>query len=286
MVRCRVRHSYSSARTASLRPFSYSLLEAQPAEGRSISRSGRESVVWHIGPVYTDAAPLYDLIHEARGRDPAAEADVFIREIRQRNPGARTLLDVACGTGANLPRFAESFEVMGLDASEDMVSLARQRCPDVEFVTADMRTFDLGRRFDVIVSLFSGVGYLVEESDLREAVSTMAKHLNAGGVLMLEGWVEVGQWRGSAVSVDCCQTDSAAIARVTRSDAEGMRSSFTCRYTVATNEGIDTIDEHHVMRLAEPDEFASAYDDGELRFERLPNLLREGRAVYVGVARR
>jgi SAM-dependent methyltransferase len=234
--------------------------------------------------MYTDAAPLYDLIHEAKGRDPAAEADVFLREIRQRNPGARTLLDVACGTGANLPRFTESFEAMGLDASEHMVSLAQAKCANVEFVSADMRTFDLGRRFDAIVSLFSGVGYLVEESDLREAVSTMVKHLNPGGVLMLEGWVEVGQWRGSAVSVDCCQTDSAAIARVTRSSADGMRSSFTCRYTVATNEGIDTIDEHHVMRLADPDEFATAYGDAGLTFERLPNLLRAGRAVYVGVA--
>jgi SAM-dependent methyltransferase len=252
--------------------------------GPSHLAPGRESVVWHIGLMYTDAAPLYDLIHEAKGRDAGAEANVFIREIRQRNPGARTLLDVACGTGANLPRFAESFEVMGLDASEHMVRLAQERCPEVEFVTADMRNFDLGRRFDAIVSLFSGVGYLVEESDLREAVSTMAKHLNPGGVLMLEGWVEVDQWLGSAVSVDSCQTDNAAIARVTRSGAEGMRSSFTCRYTVATNEGIDTIDEHHVMRLADPDEFVSAYGNAGLTFERLPNLLRAGRAVYVGVA--
>ncbi len=234
--------------------------------------------------MYTDAAPLYDLIHEAKGRNADSEADAFVREIRQRNRGARTLLDVACGTGANLPRFAESFDVMGLDASESMVSLAREKCPDVEFVTADMRTFDLGRHFDAIVSLFSGIGYLVEESDLREAISTMAKHLNPGGVVMLEGWVEVDQWLGSAVSVDCCRTHNAAIARVTRSSADGMRSSFTCRYTVATNEGIDTIDEHHVMRLADSDEFASAYEDAGLSFERLPNLLREGRAVYVGVA--
>ena len=43
----------------------------------------------------------------------------LIREIQLRNPGARTLLDVACGTGANFPRFSESFEVMGLDASRE-----------------------------------------------------------------------------------------------------------------------------------------------------------------------
>lgn len=238
----------------------------------------------HIGSVYTDAAPLYDLIHVARGRDAATEAGAFLREIRLRNPDARTLLDVACGTGANLPSFAESFKVMGLDASEDMVSLAQEKCPGVEFVIADMRAFDLGRRFDAIVSLFSGVGYLVEESDLRKAVRTMAEHLNPGGVLMLEGWVEVSQWLGASVSADSYELDDLAVARVTRSGADGMRSWFTCRYTVATDEGIDTIDEHHVMRLADPEEFASAYGEVGLSFERMPNLLREGRAVYVGVA--
>jgi SAM-dependent methyltransferase len=262
----------------SFRPFSLK------AEGQSAGGTAPNPLVWHIGPVYTDAAPFYDLIHEAKGRDADSEADAFIREIRQRNPEARTLLDVACGTGANLPRFAESFEVMGLDASEDMVRLAQEKCPGVEFVTADMRTFDLGRRFDAIVSLFSGVGYLVEESDLRAAVSTMAKHLNPGGVLVLEGWVEVDQWLGPSVSVDCCRTDNAAIARVTRSGADGTRSWFTCRYTVATNESIDTIDEHHVLRLADSEEFAFAYENAGLTFERLPNLLRAGRAVYVGVA--
>ena len=173
---------------------------------------------------------------------------------------------------------------MGLDASEHMVALAREKCPDVEFVTADMRTFDLGRRFDAIVSLFSGVGYLVEESDLRDAVNTMAEHLNPGGVLALEGWVEVDQWLGASVSGDSCKFDDIAVARVTRSGADGMRSWFTCRYTVATNEGIDTIDEHHVLRLADPAEFSSAYGNAGLAFERLPNLLRGGRAVYVGVA--
>lgn len=236
-----------------------------------------------MDPLYKDAAPFYDLIHQAKGRDPDSEADAFVREILQRCPGARTLLDVACGTGANLPRFAQSFEVVGLDVSDSMLSLARTRCPDIECVAADMRSFDLGCQFDAIVSLFSGIGYMIEEADLRAAVSTLAGHLNPGGVLMLEGWVEVDHWLGSRVSADCCQTEQAAVARVTRSSAKGMRSSFTCRYIVATSEGIQTIDEHHVLRLAVPQEFASAFGDAGLSYERLPNLLREGRTAYIGV---
>jgi hypothetical protein len=68
---------------------------------------------WDHCRMYQEAARFYDAIHGARGRDPASEADSLIREIQLRNPEAHTLLDVACSTGANFPRFSESFEVMG-----------------------------------------------------------------------------------------------------------------------------------------------------------------------------
>jgi SAM-dependent methyltransferase len=234
--------------------------------------------------MYGEAARLYDAIHDARGRDPDSEADALIHEIRQRAPEARTLLDIACGTGANMPRFGETFEVTGLDASSDMLAIASQRCPDALLVEADMRSFDLGRSFDAIVSIFSGIGYLIEESDLRQAVTAMSSHLRPGGVLALEGWIEPDEWLGASVSTDSCQTDEFALARVTTSDAEGMRSWFTTRYVVATLEGITSVDEHHVLRLSDPEEFATAYQQAGLTFERLPSFLRPGRGLYIGTA--
>jgi ubiquinone/menaquinone biosynthesis C-methylase UbiE len=234
--------------------------------------------------MYAEAAAFYDLIHDARDRDANAEAELVIDEIRLRNPQARTMLDVACGTGANLRRFSESFEVVGLDASEEMLTIAREKYPHVRFVTADMRSFDLVQRFDAVVSIFSGIGYLLEATDLRRAVATMAGHLTPGGVLMLEGWVEPDKWIDSEVSVDAVETPGLALARVTCSIRDGLRTELTSRYVAATSAGLETIDEHHVMRLSDPQEFASAYQQAGLGFERLAELLRPGRAVYVGIA--
>jgi SAM-dependent methyltransferase len=233
--------------------------------------------------MYLHAAAFYDLIHDARDRDADGEAEAVIDEIRLRNPEARTLLDVACGTGANLRRFSESFEVMGLDASAEMLAIAREKYPDVHLVTADMRSFDLGRKFDAIVSIFSGIGYLLEVADLTRAIATMAGHLTPGGVLMLEGWVEPDRWMGSTVSVDAVETPGLALARVTRSTRDGLRTELTSRYVAATNAGLESIDEHHVLRLSDPEEFASAYQQAGLHFERLSDCLRPGRALYVGV---
>jgi SAM-dependent methyltransferase len=234
--------------------------------------------------MYSEAAAFYDLIHDARDRDANAEADTVIKEIQLRNHQAATLLDVACGTGANLRRFSESFEVVGLDASGEMLTIARERHPQVQLVTADMRNFDLGRKFDAIVSIFSGIGYMLEEADLKRAVANMAGHLTPGGVLLLEGWVEPDSWMGSTVSVDAVETPGLALARVTRSTGDGPLTEFTSRYVAATSAGLETIDERHVMRLSDPEEFARAYQQAGLRFERLSDLLRPGRAVYVGIA--
>src|SRR5207302_3074142 len=124
-----------------------------------------------------------DLIHDARGRDAAAEADMVIGELRRRHPKPASLLDVGCGTGAHLPRFAEQFDVAGIDLSEEMLAIARERCPNVPLTRADMRTFEMGRQFEAVVCLFSAIGYLTEEADLRQAIATMASHLGGGGVL-------------------------------------------------------------------------------------------------------
>jgi SAM-dependent methyltransferase len=234
--------------------------------------------------MYSEAAPFYDLIHDARGRDAAFETEIVVGELRRRAPDVRSVLDVACGTGANLAHFAGTFEVMGTDISADMLAIAAERCPGVPLVEADTRTFDLGRTFDAAVCLFSGIGYLTELADLNAAIARMAAHLNSGGVLMIEGWVEPDYWRGSVVNAECARQGEVAVSRVVRSEREGRLTEIWMRYCVAKPDGITTIDESHTMRLSEPAEFADAYSQAGLTFERLPHAVHPGRSLYVGVA--
>ncbi len=44
------------------------------------------------------------------------------------------LIDVGCGTGANLAAFAESFRCLGVDTSAEAIQLAKQRYPHLEFL--------------------------------------------------------------------------------------------------------------------------------------------------------
>lgn len=95
----------------------------------------------------------------------------------------RTLLDVGCGGGKNLHHFARHFEATGLDLSPTMLDLARTLNADVELVQADMRSFDLGRRFDAVY-LNDALPHLQTREDLGRAFACAHRHVVAGGVVL------------------------------------------------------------------------------------------------------
>src|SRR5262245_28961082 len=121
--------------------------------------------------MYTRSADFYDALYAFKNYDK--EARLLIDLIRQRRPGAESLLDVGCGTGKHLDVFREHFRVEGVDSNAALLVGAERRC-GAPMHQADMRTFNLGHRFDVVTCLFSAVGSLPEVADLHRAVARMA----------------------------------------------------------------------------------------------------------------
>ena len=58
-----------------------------------------------------------------------------------------TIIDVGCGTGANLATLAGEYQCVGIDTSADAIRLARERFPGVEFIEGRAPR-DLGRVVD------------------------------------------------------------------------------------------------------------------------------------------
>ena len=105
------------------------------------------------------------------------------------------VLEVGCGTGRILiPAARQGVEITGLDKSSRMLAQCEARLADeppevqqnVTLVRADMRDFDLGRQFSIIMIPFRPLQHLITVSEQISALRAMHRHLEPGGRLMFD----------------------------------------------------------------------------------------------------
>lgn len=235
---------------------------------------------------HEDLAKIYDTIYlKGRKKNFAAEADTVVRLVRERNPRAETLLDVACGTGEHLVYLRKEFRhVEGLELSKAMRQAAIDKLLDVPVHAGDMRDFDLGTRFDAITCLSSSIGYLPTVEALPETISTLARHLNPGGVLMIEPWYTPQQWADNAITYSTSEIDGSSIIRMGHASSEGRKSVMRGHYLVGEQSGIRHFQDEHVFTLFTDDEFRQAFEGAGCSAERVEGHL-PGRDPWVGVRR-
>ncbi|MET0415215.1 MAG: class I SAM-dependent methyltransferase, partial [Actinoplanes sp.] len=175
--------------------------------------------------------------YRGRGRDYESEARGVAELIRERRPGAASLLDVACGTGEHLRHFDNMFDhVEGLELSADMIAAGQGRSPWLSMHQGDMRAFDLGRRFDAVTCLFSSIGHVPTPAELDATLARFADHLNPGGVVIVEPWWFPETFADGYVTGDVIHADGRVIGRVSHSTREGTTSRVSAHFTVADAE--------------------------------------------------
>lgn len=218
--------------------------------------------------MFRSTAHVYDLVYELVGKDYGAESAALADLVRERNPDAQTLLDVACGTGGHLVHLRDRFAVAGVDLDPGMLDVARRKLPGIDLVEGDMRTVDLGRRFDAVVCLFSSIGYLRDLAELDAAVANMAAYLAPGGVLVIDGWIRPDAWRED-LSVHALSgvRDGTAVARVGRSTRDGRRTVLDLHHLVATEDEVQHLVDRHELTLFDTEEYLGAFERAGLSVE-------------------
>ena len=131
-------------------------------------------------------ADLYDL--EWDGWTPH-DLPFYLEEARNRSP----VLDLACGTGRlAIPIARAGVAVVGLDASPEMLDVARRKAadlPHLQLVQGRIETFDLQRQFGLIVLALSSFYCLTSVEAQERALHNMRRHLRPGGRLAMDMFV-------------------------------------------------------------------------------------------------
>ncbi len=105
------------------------------------------------------------------------------------------VLEVAIGTGLNLPHYPSQVRLTGVEWSQPMLDIARRRARElgraVDLRLGDAQALDFpDASFDTVVCTFSLCGI----PDDRQAVREMDRVLRPGGLLLLADHVEASRW--------------------------------------------------------------------------------------------
>ena len=131
---------------------------------------------------YERFARFYDAVTG----DASAQGSRVLESIRRYLPGAGSLLELGCGTGAVLAQLDDVASVSGLDRSPEMLAVAAGKVPRAHLVEADMASFSLDRRFDVVICVFDTLNHLLEFEQWRSLFDAVHEHLVGGGLFLFD----------------------------------------------------------------------------------------------------
>jgi len=186
----------------------------------------------------------------------AEEAALYVGMIRDaaRRP-VREVLELGSGGGNNASHMKRAFAMTLVEPSDGMRKVSRALNPECEHVPGDMRTVRLGRAFDAVF-VHDAIMYMTTEDDLRAALSTVAAHLEPGGVALV-------------VPDATTETFQEAIEHGGGEEVGGRRARYLM-WTLPPELGGTSYETHYAFLLREPDGSVRAVHDvhGEGLFSR------------------
>ncbi|MFZ7113334.1 MAG: class I SAM-dependent DNA methyltransferase [Desulfatiglandales bacterium] len=155
----------------------------------------------------------YDALY-VNEREYEAEADK-VKELLTRHGVApqSDLLILACGTGGHIPYFKDDYNVSGLDLSEDMLDVAKEKFPDIRFHLGNLIDFTLETDFDAMICMYGSIGFVKSVDNLRVAMKRIATHLRPNGLALITPWSTVEDFQ-EVIVVDAADRPDLKIARM------------------------------------------------------------------------
>ena len=203
------------------------------------------------------------------------------------NPDARNWLDLCCGTGSLLELVCEAgFTAWGLDASAHQLKHAKRNAPSARLLRADVRSYRLPGKFDVITCMFDSLNYLTTKRDLERAFRCARRHLSDGGLFMFDVNTFAGlqdNWRRTIAI-----RESGRLT-VCESSFDERRARGCCLITGFVKDGRlwRRFEEEHIQRGYRAEEIDALLERAGLAFRKYDGRTfarprkRSGRLLYV-----
>ena len=200
-------------------------------------------------------------IHDAGfGRFAEAAAPILIEGLRKRDIKDGLVIDLGCGSGILSRVVSESgYDVLGIDISEAMVTLAQRRVPLGQFRVESLLTAELPPCV-AVAAVGECLNYLFDRSNSAASLAKLLRRIHGslvpGGVFLLDV-AEPGRVPGTSVGRAHFEGDDWAV--LVHSEEDRRRSLLTRRITTFRRVGDLYRRDHevHCQRLLARTELAA-----------------------------
>ena len=220
--------------------------------------------------VFGAYAGFYDALYA--DKDYAAECD-FLEEVfaSQGIGTGASVLDLGCGTGGHVvPLSVRGYAMTGVDLSAAMIDQAAAKVAEsgvgADLAVGDIRTLELGRTYDAVISMFAVVSYQLTDADAAAVFATARRHLTAGGVFVFDVWhgPAVLAQRPEVKTKTVATSGGDTITRVARPTLDETARTVEVAYDVTRTSGgvvVERTAEAHTVRYFFADELRRLLDE-------------------------
>lgn len=134
---------------------------------------------------YNTFALFYDRLTE--NADYKVRSDYISNFFSRYGNGGNSVLDLACGTGTLCSLFNEKgYNVTGVDLSSDMLTVAKAKCPDSQFICADISDFNVNEKFDFCTCTLDSINHLDDINAVKKCFLSVYDCLDFGGIFVFD----------------------------------------------------------------------------------------------------
>lgn len=198
--------------------------------------------------------------------------------------GGNSVLDVACGSGLHLKHLKDDFSCTGVDISKAMLKLARKNVEGVNFKEADMKTLKLGKQFDVVMCLFSSIGYVKTYLNLERTIQGFSRHIKEGGLVLIEPSHAESAYVQGEPRITTYDGKDMKIARVNYASLRQALAVVNMHILIA-EKGVDAkyFVDRHDLGVFGVDETLRIMAEAGLKAKYLKGGLMPGRELFIGI---